>query len=330
MPPGRPPPRAAASARRPRGSRPAGLVGQPSEQSVTLRSMASWVVCRALRPSRRSPCPGHQVEDLPVGVLAIVLAPGQSRGDGGIDREPPAATSRMAWTRSSPWASRSFSRYASPRLPPPRSARAYASSSWAESTTTPVPGWRPRISCAQSMPSSWKFGGILMSVTTTSGDVLVGRGHERRRVLGHADHLDVVGHRQQGADALPDQHVVVAQHDPDRHSRRSSRPVAPCTIRGHGPARGVRRGQLPGSRGYRGPARPGRGRGAGGHGRGPRRAHGRGGGTRARRRAHRHPDAAHQHRPRASRPRRGSGPSIPDIGVVVLSQYAERATPTTC
>jgi hypothetical protein len=82
---------------------------------------------------------------------------------------PPLATSRIARTSSSPCAMRSFKRYASPLWPLPSSAIAYASSSWALSTTTPVPGCLSRIVCAQSMPSSWKFGGILMSVTTTSG-----------------------------------------------------------------------------------------------------------------------------------------------------------------
>jgi hypothetical protein len=64
---------------------------------------------------------------------------------------------------------RSFSRYASPLCPLPSSAIAYSSSSCADSTTTPVSGWRSRIAWAQSIPSSWNDGGILMSVTTTSG-----------------------------------------------------------------------------------------------------------------------------------------------------------------
>ena len=35
--------------------------------------------------------------------------------------------------------------------------------------TMPVPGWRLRISLQASMPSTWKCGGMRMSVTTTSG-----------------------------------------------------------------------------------------------------------------------------------------------------------------
>ncbi len=82
---------------------------------------------------------------------------------------PPAWTSRIARASSSPCEIRSFNRYARPLCPPPSSASAYASSSWADSTTTPVSGCDERIACAQSIPSSWNDGGILMSVTTTSG-----------------------------------------------------------------------------------------------------------------------------------------------------------------
>ena len=46
---------------------------------------------------------------------------------------------------------------------------AYSASSCADRTTTPVSGCCSRIACAQSIPSSWNDGGILMSVTTTSG-----------------------------------------------------------------------------------------------------------------------------------------------------------------
>jgi hypothetical protein len=46
---------------------------------------------------------------------------------------------------------------------------AYSGSSYWLSTTTAVPGRRRRTSRAPSMPSSWKVGGIRMSVTTTWG-----------------------------------------------------------------------------------------------------------------------------------------------------------------
>ena len=46
---------------------------------------------------------------------------------------------------------------------------AYSGSSNWDRITTPVPGWRLRTSLAAAMPSSWKLGGMRMSVTTTSG-----------------------------------------------------------------------------------------------------------------------------------------------------------------
>ncbi len=55
----------------------------------------------------------------------------------------------------------------------------------------PVPGWRLRISLQASMPSRSKFGGMRMSLTTTSGCASLGAGDEPVVVLGHADDLDV-------------------------------------------------------------------------------------------------------------------------------------------
>ena len=49
------------------------------------------------------------------------------------------------------------------------------------------------------------------------GHVFAGRRHERRRVRGDADHLDVVVGVEQRANTLADQHVVLAEHHPDRH-----------------------------------------------------------------------------------------------------------------
>ena len=49
---------------------------------------------------------------------------------------------------------------------------AYSGSSYWDRITTPVPGWRLRISLAASMPSRWKVGGMRMSVTTTWGSAL--------------------------------------------------------------------------------------------------------------------------------------------------------------
>ncbi len=48
---------------------------------------------------------------------------------------------------------------------------AYSGSSYWDSMTMPVPGWRLRTWRAASMPSRWKVGGIRMSVTTTWGCV---------------------------------------------------------------------------------------------------------------------------------------------------------------
>jgi hypothetical protein len=136
--------------------------------SVTRRSTAScvvpssvaisayprpWLIMSRIARSSSSAC------RLPVSRSAIT----------GSTALPPACTSRIARTSSSPCETRSFSRYARPLWPPPSKAIAYSSSSCADRTTTPVSGWALRIAWAQSIPSSWNEGGILMSVTTTSG-----------------------------------------------------------------------------------------------------------------------------------------------------------------
>ena len=138
-------------------------------------------------------------------------------GDRGVDGAAPGRHLADARTSSSPWAIRSLSRYARPLCPLPSSAIAYASSSCADRTTTPVPGCFSRIACAQSMPSSWKFGGILMSVTTTSGVCASAACSSVGGVLGHADHLDVLVGVEQRSDTLPDEDVVLPEHHLDGH-----------------------------------------------------------------------------------------------------------------
>ena len=59
--------------------------------------------------------------------------------------------------------------------------------------------------------------------------VLRRRCEERRGVLGHADDIDVLVRVQEGTDALPYEHVVLTQDDPDRHLPNRSRGA--CTIR---------------------------------------------------------------------------------------------------
>ena len=46
--------------------------------------------------------------------------------------------------------------------------------------------------------------------------MLLGRGQQARRILGRADHLDTVGHGQEGANAFPDEDVIVPQNYADR------------------------------------------------------------------------------------------------------------------
>src|SRR6185312_2788893 len=58
-------------------------------------------------------------------------------------------------------------------------------------------------------------------------DVLVRRRHQCRRVGRDAYDLDVVVGVQERADTLADQHVVLAEHHPDRHVATRS----PCTMR---------------------------------------------------------------------------------------------------
>ena len=50
------------------------------------------------------------------------------------------------------------------------------------------------------------------------GGVLGSRGEQGRRVLGDADDLDVLVGVQQGPHAFAHEHVVFAEHHPDRHA----------------------------------------------------------------------------------------------------------------
>ena len=92
---------------------------------------------------------------------------------------------------------------------------AYSGSSYCDRITTPVPGWRLRISLAASMPSFWKFG--------RHADVgdhhlrlgLVGARDQLVVVGGDADDLDVGLDREQGTHALANEQVVVGQEHRD-------------------------------------------------------------------------------------------------------------------
>ena len=101
----------------------------------------------------------------------------------------------------------------------------------------PVPGWRLRISLAASIPSRWKFGGMRMSLTTTSGCAALGAGDESVVVLGHADDLDIGVAREHRPHALADDDAVVGEKDGDRphaSSQASGRPPLQGTTTSRG------------------------------------------------------------------------------------------------
>src|SRR4051812_3096565 len=87
----------------------------------------------------------------------------------GSRTEPPRATSYRARSNSSRCDTRSFSRYPRPATPSDSRSNAYSSSTYCDSTTTPIDGCSERIRLAASMPSVVKVGGIRMSVRTASG-----------------------------------------------------------------------------------------------------------------------------------------------------------------
>ena len=124
---------------------------------------------RAPRPSRRSPSPWPSCRGSPGRAPRCRLAPRGAR----------RSWDPRCYRPRGPRGSRGRVRRPGPSGPSagrparcgrrPSSARAYASSSWADRTTTPVPGWACGSRAHSRCPPDWNDGGILMSVTTTSG-----------------------------------------------------------------------------------------------------------------------------------------------------------------
>lgn len=86
------------------------------------------------------------------------------------------------------------------------------------STTTPTSGLSMRSCAASRMPSSVWVGGILMSVTTTSGCTRSTRSSTEGQIRRGTDQLQALGPGHQLRQPLPEQRDIVSQHHPDRHA----------------------------------------------------------------------------------------------------------------
>ena len=109
------------------------------------------------------------------------------------------------------------------------------------STTTPTSGLCSRSHEAAWIPSSVPVGGIRMSVTTTSGDVVLNELQEFREVGRPADEIEVGLAVDDARDALPEECIVLRQNHPDaRHAKRT-------VARSKADDLGVRSGATPGA-----------------------------------------------------------------------------------
>ena len=111
---------------------------------------------------------------------------------------------------------------AGPRRRRTRAARsAYPGSTCAESTRTPIPGWVSRSARAASRPSVVWVGGMRMSTTTASGGSSCTAAEQCLRVADPGRDREAGLDEQQGQ-ALPEQHGVVGERNPQGGAGRRS------------------------------------------------------------------------------------------------------------
>ena len=100
---------------------------------------------------------------------------------------------------------------------------------------TRVAGWAARISAVAVMPSDdAPEVDNCTSIKTTSGLVCRDQRHRRRTVGRLADHLDIRRQLQQGDQGLPDQGLVVDQHDRDHRPAFPTRSTGSVVTAGAG------------------------------------------------------------------------------------------------